>query len=158
MECLENAEANEALIEIFHSHLDTNSLEEIPKDFSSTNSPVRCLIATIAFGMGMQVSDVSYIIHWGPPSSILDYWQEVGRCARNEKPGSAYLYTPPYSRNTKTIEKPMLDLVNLSTKQCIRKTVLTEMKLKAVSASAIEKCCGSTRCCSFCDKSCPSSD
>jgi hypothetical protein len=37
------------------------------------------VISTIAFGMGIQVPDVLFIIHWGVPKSALFYWQEVGR-------------------------------------------------------------------------------
>ena len=139
------------MVDLFHSHVDPQSLEAVPKEFVKENSRIRCLISTIAFGMGVQVPLLTYVIHWGPPSSVLDYWQEVGRCARGGGSGKAFLYTPAYSRNPRMVEKPMLDIVSSSTKQCIRKAVLKQLKLEAISDSEIDKCCYHDRCCSFCD-------
>ena len=44
------------------------------------------LITTLAFGMGIPISDVINVIHWGLPDDVLDYWQGVGQCTRDGRP------------------------------------------------------------------------
>ena len=40
------------------------------------------VIATIAFGMGVNAPDIVRVVHWGPSQNVLNFWQEVGRRAR----------------------------------------------------------------------------
>ena len=42
------------------------------------------LVATKAFGMGMDIPDIHWVVHLGPPSYLEDYLQEVGRIGRGE--------------------------------------------------------------------------
>ncbi len=62
------------------------------KNFEKPNATLRSVIATAAFGMGIQVEDIDLVLHWAPSKNILAYWQEVGRCGRDGRQAETYLY------------------------------------------------------------------
>ena len=55
------------------------------------------LIATIAVGMGIDIPDVTVVVIWGLPQSMLLFWQEAGRCARDGRTGFCVCYAYPRS-------------------------------------------------------------
>ncbi len=57
---------------------------EIIKKFT-TKSHLRIVIATIAFGMGIDCPDIRQVVHWGVPDDAEMYVQESGRAGRDEK-------------------------------------------------------------------------
>ena len=68
------------------------------------------IIATIAFGMGIDKSDVRFVIHNGMSSSIESYYQEIGRASRDGKGGICFLLWDKY-HDYKT-QKFFIDLSN----------------------------------------------
>lgn len=69
----------------FHAGMDGADREEIYERFKNQQDPLFILCATKAFGMGMDIPNIHYIVHLMPPSVLEDYLQEVGRAGRNEE-------------------------------------------------------------------------
>ncbi len=56
----------------------------------------RVVVATVAFGMGIDKADIRFIVHFHPSRSLAAYYQEVGRAGRNGQPSQGVLF---YSNN-----------------------------------------------------------
>lgn len=68
----------------YHAGLDKNLRADRLEKFLEADEAV--MVATIAFGMGVDKPDVRYVIHADPPGSIEAYWQEIGRAGRDGDP------------------------------------------------------------------------
>ncbi|CRG99396.1 ATP-dependent DNA helicase Q1, putative [Plasmodium relictum] len=74
----------------YHAGLTNNARKKTQEKW--LNGKVNILVATIAFGMGIDRKDVSFIIHFNLPKSIENYYQESGRSGRNGNISFCYLY------------------------------------------------------------------
>ncbi|PQJ18452.1 UvrD-helicase domain-containing protein [Nonlabens tegetincola] len=70
-------------IDFYHAGLDGITRTEKYESFKKGDLTI--LIATKAFGMGMDIENIHFIYHFGPSSTFEDYLQEVGRAGRNQK-------------------------------------------------------------------------
>jgi ATP-dependent DNA helicase RecQ len=83
-------------VEFFHGKLDPKEKMDTQNRFTGiSDPPLRYLIATSAFGMGIDIPDIRRVIHWCPPVSITEYTQQIGRAGRDGKPAKAYLLFEP---------------------------------------------------------------
>jgi ATP-dependent DNA helicase RecQ len=68
----------------YHAGLDKDVRAQRLEQFLEADAAV--MVATIAFGMGVDKPDVRYVIHADPPAAIEAYWQEIGRAGRDGAP------------------------------------------------------------------------
>ena len=80
------------VVDMFHSCTEPCIKDCIIKNFS-TSSPLRVVIATIAFGMGVDIHDIRNIIHFGACEDVEMYVQAVGRAGRDGNNSTALLLT-----------------------------------------------------------------
>lgn len=72
----------------FHGEMSAKKRQEVIEKFKRDD--VNIVFATNAFGMGIDIKDIRVVIHFMLPESLEQYYQEVGRAARDKKAANAY--------------------------------------------------------------------
>lgn len=118
--------------------------EKVLTSFKEKDGKLRIVIATLAFGMGVDCCDVRTIIHYGPPNQIEDYVQESGRAGRDGLHSQAILINNP-NKHTQTDMKEYCN----NTTQCRRKILFKNFL--CYEELNIEQLCN---CCDVCAEKC----
>ena len=81
---LRASDLGESEVLLYHAGLDTAERTRVQNRFTVAKYPV--VVATNAFGMGVDRADVRFVAHWDIPGSVEAYYQEVGRAGRDGLP------------------------------------------------------------------------
>ncbi len=88
----------------YHAGMDNGARERSQRAFTEGKASV--VVATSAFGMGIDKADVRTVVHMGLPSSVEAYYQEIGRAGRDRKPARAILF---YSWADRKLQESLFD-------------------------------------------------
>ncbi|XP_055504901.1 ATP-dependent DNA helicase Q4 [Leucoraja erinacea] len=81
------------IADCYHAGMSASERRRIQNNFMS--GQLRVVVATVAFGMGLDKADVRGIIHYNMPKGFESYVQEIGRAGRDGKPAHCHLFLDP---------------------------------------------------------------
>lgn len=115
----------------YHAGMTVEQRETVQNAFQRDN--IQVVVATIAFGMGINKSNVRFVVHFDLPRSIESYYQETGRAGRDDLPAEAVLFYDPADYGW--LHKILLEKPESEQRQ------IEQHKLQAIGAFAESQTC-----------------
>ncbi|VEJ09459.1 ATP-dependent DNA helicase RecQ [Actinobacillus delphinicola] len=115
----------------YHAGMETAERERIQQAFQRDD--IQVIVATIAFGMGINKSNVRFVVHFDLPRSIESYYQETGRAGRDNLPAQAVLFYDP--ADYAWLEKILLEKADSPQRQ------IEQQKLQSIGEFADSQTC-----------------
>ncbi len=116
-------------------------------------SQLRVVIATIAFGMGINCHDIRHVIHWGVPADVEMYVQESSRAGRDEKLACATILKNSADMDERFTTKEIIDYCINKPSICRQKLLFQYFHEHVLSSNGCSCCdiCSSQYVCGKCD-------
>ncbi|OOS00262.1 ATP-dependent DNA helicase RecQ [Haemophilus paracuniculus] len=115
----------------YHAGMSVQQREAVQNAFQRDN--IQVVVATVAFGMGINKSNVRFVVHFDLPRSIESYYQETGRAGRDDLPAEAVLFYDPSDYGW--LQKVLLEKPESEQRQ------IEQHKLQAIGAFAESQTC-----------------
>ena len=124
----------------FHANYPEHERERIVQDLVSGKAKLRLLFVTVAFGIGVDVSNIRRVFHIGVPHTIEEYFQEAGRGGRDGLPACSTIYYNSYDlAPSQNLSAHMNDLVKAD--KCKREIILNYFGYKSPTLNGPEHTC-----------------
>ncbi|XP_035660196.1 ATP-dependent DNA helicase RecQ-like [Branchiostoma floridae] len=127
-----------ASVAYFHSSMSPDLKAKVLKRFK--DAEVRVVVATVAFGMGIDIPDISCVVVYGLPKSMSQLYQEIGRAGRSGEPATAVVFAGK-CKEEEDAEDCLKQFV--AKRSCIRAVMLKELGSQAADTD---------HCCSVCQE------
>ena len=134
-------------VDMYHTNTESDVQERIVNSFADPSGEIRVLVATIAYGMGVDSKDVHRTVICGRTTDLDDYMQMSGRIGRDNKPSVAVMLQYPGDSAGKSISSAMKEFAE--GKRCRRaviREVFGEAKTNTIGAAH--------NCCDICENAC----
>lgn len=136
-------------VAMYHSETDGSIKGTALSSIREEESPTRVIISTNALGMGVDFKGLSSIILFGPPHSILDVLQEIGRAGRDGEKTVAFLLY-----NSHHLIHCEQDVKNLFQCNDCRRIQMMKSFLKESELEEVKSYSGDCSCCDICQNAC----
>lgn len=126
----------------FHAQYPEKERKQIVDGLVQKKSKLRIIFATVAFGIGLDISNIRQVIHIGVPYTMEEFFQEAGRAGRDGLPATAHVYFNSFdiSKGKKQLSDVMRDYVQKS--KCKREMILSYFGFPVPTRRiALHECC-----------------
>ncbi|XP_066926094.1 uncharacterized protein [Clytia hemisphaerica] len=133
----------------FHAKTEGDLKRFLSKEFTDPKSRIRILMATMAYGMGVDCKGLYDVIHFGPPKDLDDYFQESGRAGRDGCLSNSTVIKYKRALNPSCLSPEIKQYCN-NQSDCRRKLLLSQFQETPYFPSITPK----HQCCDICHRQC----